>query len=129
MSLCPTNLDLFPKPKFTLRQLKKVIQDFVLSLVERDIIEVFNTSSVSTLLTYFRQSLLLKIGLVKIQWLSIYILMKIHYNFCFYKVTFPLCRDYVDDWILVSEEEIAESVYFILNKHHKVSSILILASN
>ena len=31
-----------------------------------------------------------------------------------------MCRDFVDDWIIVSEDEIAEAIYFILNKHHKV---------
>lgn len=35
-------------------------------------------------------------------------------------VTFELCRDYVDDWILVEEEDIAKGVVFMMNKHHKI---------
>ncbi|ELU08518.1 hypothetical protein CAPTEDRAFT_225025 [Capitella teleta] len=34
-------------------------------------------------------------------------------------VTFEPCRDYVDDWIVVSEEEISSSVFFMLNEHCK----------
>ncbi|KAK3866760.1 hypothetical protein Pcinc_027719, partial [Petrolisthes cinctipes] len=35
-------------------------------------------------------------------------------------VTFPLCRDLVDRWVLVEEEEIAEAVYYCLKHHKKV---------
>ncbi|XP_064614061.1 L-threonine ammonia-lyase-like [Liolophura sinensis] len=35
-------------------------------------------------------------------------------------VTFELCRKHVDDWLLVTEEQISEAVYFMLDKHHKV---------
>ncbi|XP_071550849.1 putative threonine dehydratase [Panulirus ornatus] len=35
-------------------------------------------------------------------------------------LTFPLCRDLVDDWILVDEEEIAQAVYYCLKQHRKV---------
>lgn len=33
-------------------------------------------------------------------------------------ITFELCRKYVDDFILLSEEEIAESILLMLEKHH-----------
>ena len=33
-------------------------------------------------------------------------------------ITFTICRDYVDDYILVSEEEIKNAILFILEKHH-----------
>ncbi len=33
-------------------------------------------------------------------------------------ITFELCKRYVDDFILVSEEEIAKSILFILERHH-----------
>lgn len=36
-------------------------------------------------------------------------------------VTFPLCRDLVDRWVLVEEEEIAQAVYYCLKQHKKVS--------
>ena len=36
------------------------------------------------------------------------------------QVSFPLCRDFVDRWILVSEEEIAQAVFYVLDNHHKV---------
>lgn len=35
-------------------------------------------------------------------------------------VTFPLCQELVDDWELVSEEEIKAAVKFILDNHHKL---------
>ncbi|XP_064100413.1 L-threonine ammonia-lyase-like [Macrobrachium nipponense] len=35
-------------------------------------------------------------------------------------VTFPLCRDLVDDWVLVEEEEIAEAIFYCLRAHKKV---------
>ncbi|XP_052801804.1 putative threonine dehydratase isoform X1 [Mya arenaria] len=35
-------------------------------------------------------------------------------------VTFPVCARYVDDWILVGEQEISDAVYHILNTHHKI---------
>jgi len=35
-------------------------------------------------------------------------------------VTFDLCRKIVDDYILVSEEEIAEAVRWMVNTHHKI---------
>ncbi|XP_047474717.1 L-threonine ammonia-lyase-like [Penaeus chinensis] len=35
-------------------------------------------------------------------------------------VTFPLCRDLVDRWVLVEEEEIAQAVYYCLKQHKKV---------
>ncbi len=33
-------------------------------------------------------------------------------------ITFELCRKYVDDFFLVSEEDIAKSILFILERHH-----------
>jgi threonine dehydratase len=33
-------------------------------------------------------------------------------------VTFPLCRDLVDEWILVSEEEIARAIALMLEEHY-----------
>ncbi|XP_022335210.1 L-threonine ammonia-lyase-like [Crassostrea virginica] len=35
-------------------------------------------------------------------------------------ITFPLCAKYVDDWIMVSEEEIGKAVVFMLQHHQKV---------
>ncbi|XP_064100415.1 L-threonine ammonia-lyase-like [Macrobrachium nipponense] len=35
-------------------------------------------------------------------------------------VTFPLCRDLVDDWVLVEEEEIADAIFYCLQAHKKV---------
>jgi threonine dehydratase len=35
-------------------------------------------------------------------------------------ITFEICRDYVDDFILVSEEEIKDAILFILEKHHMI---------
>lgn len=35
-------------------------------------------------------------------------------------VTFPLCRDLVDEWVLVEEEEIAQAVFYCLKQHKKV---------
>lgn len=38
-----------------------------------------------------------------------------------YQVTFDLCKCFVDEWILVSEEEISKAVYQFMENHHKVS--------
>lgn len=35
-------------------------------------------------------------------------------------ITFSICRDYVDDYILVSEEEIKDAILFVLEKHHMI---------
>lgn len=35
-------------------------------------------------------------------------------------ITFDLCKKYVDDYFLLTEEEIKEAIYLILEKHHKV---------
>nr|XP_034318045.1 L-threonine dehydratase biosynthetic IlvA [Crassostrea gigas] len=35
-------------------------------------------------------------------------------------ITFPICAEYVDDWILVDEEEIGKAIIFMLQHHHKV---------
>jgi threonine dehydratase len=35
-------------------------------------------------------------------------------------ITFEICRDYVDDYILVSEEEIRDAILFVLEKHHMI---------
>ncbi|MBC8457312.1 MAG: threonine/serine dehydratase [Deltaproteobacteria bacterium] len=35
-------------------------------------------------------------------------------------ITFNLCRNYVDDYFLVTEEEIKEAIYLMLKKNHKV---------
>jgi threonine dehydratase len=35
-------------------------------------------------------------------------------------ITFAICRDYVDDFRLVSEEEIKHAILFILEKHHMI---------
>ncbi len=35
-------------------------------------------------------------------------------------VTLALCRDAVDDWILVDEARIAEGVFYMMKEHHKV---------
>lgn len=39
------------------------------------------------------------------------------------KVTFDLCKYLVDEWILVSEEEISRAVYQFMENHHKVSQL------
>lgn len=39
-----------------------------------------------------------------------------------YQVTFDLCKCLVDEWILVSEEEISKAVYQFMENHHKVGS-------
>ncbi|MEO0583668.1 MAG: threonine/serine dehydratase [Bacteroidota bacterium] len=33
-------------------------------------------------------------------------------------ITFPLCQEGVDRWVLVSEEEIQQALYFLLEKHY-----------
>ena len=38
-------------------------------------------------------------------------------------VTFELCQMFVDDWILVDEEQIEKAVYFMLEHHHKVTTL------
>lgn len=35
-------------------------------------------------------------------------------------MTFPLCRDLVDDYVLVSEKEIASAIRWMVDKHHKI---------
>lgn len=35
-------------------------------------------------------------------------------------ITFGLCQQYVDDYLLATEEEIAEGIRFMVNKHHKI---------
>ncbi|XP_068231554.1 L-threonine ammonia-lyase-like [Palaemon carinicauda] len=35
-------------------------------------------------------------------------------------VTFPLCRDLVDNWVLVEEDEIADAIFYCLRAHKKV---------
>ena len=35
-------------------------------------------------------------------------------------MTFDICRENVDDYILVSEEEIAAALRFMVHKHHKI---------
>jgi threonine dehydratase len=35
-------------------------------------------------------------------------------------VTFDLCRELVDDYILVSEQEIADAIRWMVDKHHKI---------
>ncbi|XP_052211938.1 L-threonine dehydratase catabolic TdcB-like [Dreissena polymorpha] len=35
-------------------------------------------------------------------------------------ITFEPCRRYVDDWILVDEHQIADAIFLVLDKHHKV---------
>ena len=35
-------------------------------------------------------------------------------------ITFPLVRDLVDDYLLISEEEIAEAIRWTADKHHKI---------
>lgn len=36
-------------------------------------------------------------------------------------MTFDLCKSFVDEWILVTEEEISKAVYQFMENHHKVS--------
>ena len=36
-------------------------------------------------------------------------------------VTFEFCQKFVDDWVLVNEEQIQKAVYFMLEHHHKVT--------
>ena len=36
-------------------------------------------------------------------------------------MTFDLCKSLVDEWILVTEEEISKAVYHFMENHHKVS--------
>lgn len=38
-------------------------------------------------------------------------------------MTFDLCKYLVDEWILVSEEEISRAVYQFMENHHKVSQL------
>ena len=39
-------------------------------------------------------------------------------------MTFDLCRRYVDKWITVTEKEISDVLYMVLEKGHKVCSFL-----
>ena len=36
-------------------------------------------------------------------------------------MTFDLCVEFVDEWVLVDEEEIASAIFTFLDYHHKVS--------
>ncbi len=35
-------------------------------------------------------------------------------------ITFPICQEVVDDYLLATEEEIADGIRFVMHKHHKV---------
>lgn len=35
-------------------------------------------------------------------------------------ITFDLCRELVDDWVLVSEQEIKDSMRFVIDEHHQL---------
>ncbi|XP_062610988.1 L-threonine ammonia-lyase-like [Saccostrea cucullata] len=35
-------------------------------------------------------------------------------------ITFPLCNQYIDDWIMVTEEEIGKAIVYMLQHHQKV---------
>ncbi|XP_077992677.1 L-threonine ammonia-lyase-like [Glandiceps talaboti] len=35
-------------------------------------------------------------------------------------MTFDICKLYVDEWVLVSEEDISKGVYFMMEHHHKI---------
>ncbi|XP_076090599.1 L-threonine ammonia-lyase-like isoform X1 [Mytilus galloprovincialis] len=35
-------------------------------------------------------------------------------------VTFELCRDFVDEWIMVEEDDIAKAMMLMVEKHHKI---------
>ena len=35
-------------------------------------------------------------------------------------ITYPICRDLVDDYVLVSEKEIADGIRWMVDKHHKI---------
>jgi len=35
-------------------------------------------------------------------------------------ITFPICQEVVDDYLLATEEEIAEGIHFVAHKHHKI---------
>lgn len=35
-------------------------------------------------------------------------------------ITFPICQEVVDDYLLTTEEEIAEGIRFVVHKHHKI---------
>lgn len=35
-------------------------------------------------------------------------------------ITFPLCQELIDDWTLISEDEIQQSVKLVLQEHHKL---------
>lgn len=35
-------------------------------------------------------------------------------------VTFPVCRDYVDEWITVEDKAIGQAIVFMVDKHHKI---------
>ena len=44
-------------------------------------------------------------------------------RYFYIQVTFELCRDLVDEWVLVSEDEISLAVYKMLEEHCKVLSM------
>ncbi|XP_078701585.1 L-threonine ammonia-lyase-like [Branchiostoma floridae x Branchiostoma belcheri] len=35
-------------------------------------------------------------------------------------ITFPICQQCVDDWVLVEEDVIADAIYFMMSDHHKI---------
>ena len=39
----------------------------------------------------------------------------------YFQFTFHICCDYVDEWVIVSEDEISQAMFFMLQKHSKVS--------
>ena len=57
----------------------------------------------------------------------LFILYIVFFLLCYFllQITFPLCAKYVDDWIMVSEEEIGKAVVFMLQHHQKVHTVYI----
>ncbi|KXJ08609.1 uncharacterized protein LOC110248550 [Exaiptasia diaphana] len=35
-------------------------------------------------------------------------------------ITFDICKEVVDDWVIVTEEEIAKAIYNVMEHHHKI---------
>ncbi|CAH1254141.1 SRR [Branchiostoma lanceolatum] len=35
-------------------------------------------------------------------------------------ITFPICQQCVDDWVLVEEDVISDAIYFMMAEHHKI---------
>lgn len=35
-------------------------------------------------------------------------------------ITFPICQELIDDFILVSEDDIKEAIHFVAHKHHRI---------